>query len=204
MQSDRIAFEVGHDGQELGLASLGGTGECCGIAGWVAEHELVEVWLKAADVDEFGNRFSASYIDQFFDKTLGISIGYAHSDNPIQENQVGLYEPWQPIGTGWRPNVPAGTWYSDGIKALRRTGYTKRDGVMATLQFRPSDAWESTIENVAMKPIVATVSPDAPAATCRRAISGDLCVLAWGRRDTPEDCALEAMPAMFISSTSSP
>ena len=27
--------------------------------------------------------------------------------------------------------MPAGTFYSDGIKALRRTGETKRDGVMA-------------------------------------------------------------------------
>ncbi len=49
---------------------------------------------RAASVDPYGNRFSASYIDQFLDKTLGIAIGYAHSDMPIQENQVGLYEPW--------------------------------------------------------------------------------------------------------------
>ena len=101
---------------------------------------------SAADSDANGNRFNASWITQNSDRTVGFAIGYSHSDTPVQENQVGLYEPWQPIGTGWRPNVPAGTWYSDGIKALRRTGYTKRDGVMATLQFRPSDAWESTID----------------------------------------------------------
>ncbi|MBN6151183.1 TonB-dependent receptor [Xanthomonas sp. AmX2] len=103
---------------------------------------------EAADVDEFGNRFSASYIDQFFDKTLGISIGYAHSDNPIQENQVGLYEPWTTEHTdaGNRPGLAAGTYFSDGIKALRRTGNNKRDGVMATVQFRPSNAWTSTFD----------------------------------------------------------
>jgi len=103
---------------------------------------------KAANVDPNGNRFNASYIDQFADDTFGISIGYAHTDTPIQENQVGLYEPWSTENTdqGYRPGVPAGTYYSDGIKALRRTGNAKRDAVMATVQFRPSNAWTSTLD----------------------------------------------------------
>ncbi|MBD7954823.1 TonB-dependent receptor [Stenotrophomonas sp. Sa5BUN4] len=103
---------------------------------------------EAAGVDEFGNRFSASYIDQFLDKTLGIAIGYAHSDNPIQENQVGLYEPWTTENTdnGNRPGLAPGVAFSDGIKALRRTGNNKRDGLMATVQFRPSNSWTSTLD----------------------------------------------------------
>ncbi|WP_256646831.1 TonB-dependent receptor [Thermomonas paludicola] len=101
---------------------------------------------SAANEGADGNRFNISYIGQSADRKLGFSIGYSHSDTPIQENQVGLYEPWQAIGAGWRPGVPAGTYYSDGIKALRRTGYTKRDGVMASLEARPSDAWISTLD----------------------------------------------------------
>jgi len=101
---------------------------------------------SAANQGATGNRFNASYIGQSADRTIGYSIGYSHSDTPIQENQVGLYEPWQAIGDNWRPGVPAGTYYSDGIKALRRTGYTKRDGVMGTLEFRPSNAWTSTLD----------------------------------------------------------
>ena len=102
----------------------------------------------AANVDAFGNRFSASYIDQFADNTFGLSVGYAHTDTPIQENQVGLYEPWTTEFTdkGERAGVPAGTYYADGIKALRRTGNAKRDAYMLTLQFRPSNAWTSTID----------------------------------------------------------
>ncbi|GAB6197397.1 TonB-dependent receptor [Lysobacter xanthus] len=100
----------------------------------------------ASNQDAFGNRFNASYIDQFADRTFGISLGYSHSDTPIQENQVGLYEPWQSIGTGWRPGVAAGTYYSDGIKALRRTGYIKRDAVMGTFEYRPSEFWRSTLD----------------------------------------------------------
>ena len=111
---------------------------------------------SAANADATGNRFNVSYIGQTADRKIGFSIGYSHSDTPIQENQVGLYEPWQKIGPTWRPGVPSGagcpnvgtdcTFYSDGIKALRRTGYTKRDAVMGTLEFRPSDAWISTLD----------------------------------------------------------
>jgi len=101
---------------------------------------------SAANIGDDGGRFNASYIDQFADGRFGIAIGWSHSDTPIQENQVGLYEPWQAIGDNWRPGVDEGTYYSDGIKALRRTGRLERDGVMATLQFRPSNAWTSTLD----------------------------------------------------------
>lgn len=100
----------------------------------------------AANSDADGHRVNATYIGKFADDTFGLAIGYSHINSAIQENQVGLYEPWQQLGDGWRPGVPAGTWYSDGIKALRRTGYAERDGVMATLQFRPSNAWTSTLD----------------------------------------------------------
>ncbi len=98
---------------------------------------------KAADTSGYGHRLSASYIGQSDDRRFGFSIGYSHSDTPIQENQVGLYEPWK---TDARPGLPTGAYATDGMKALRRTGYTKRDGVMATLQFRPSNAWTSTLD----------------------------------------------------------
>lgn len=98
---------------------------------------------EAADADDDGHRFNASYIGQFADRTFGLALGYARSETPIQENQVGLYEPWK---TDARPGLPAGTWATDGIKALRRTGNIERDAVMATLQYRPSGAWTSTLD----------------------------------------------------------
>ncbi|MET0580931.1 MAG: TonB-dependent receptor [Pseudoxanthomonas sp.] len=101
---------------------------------------------SAADQDATGGRYNVSYIDQFADNTFGIAVGFSYSNTPIQENQVGLYEPWQAIGDNWRPGVPAGTFYSDGIKALRRTGELTRTGVMATLQYRPSNSWTSTLD----------------------------------------------------------
>ncbi len=101
---------------------------------------------SAANADDDGNRYNFSYIDQFADNTVGFAIGYSHTETPILEKQVGLYEPWQQVQEGWRPGVPGGTYYSDGIKALFRTGEIERDGVMATLQFRPSNVWTSTLD----------------------------------------------------------
>lgn len=101
---------------------------------------------SAANSDATGSRYNISYIDQFADNTFGIALGFSYANTPIQENQVGLYEPWQAIGDNWRPGVPAGTFYSDGIKALRRTGDLTRTGMMATLQYRPSNAWTSTLD----------------------------------------------------------
>ncbi|RPE75911.1 TonB-dependent receptor [Vulcaniibacterium tengchongense] len=103
----------------------------------------------AANADDDGNRINASYIGQFADRTLGLSIGYSHTELPIQENQVGLYEPWRETtasGDNFRNGVPAGVYFSDGIKALRRTGDIERDAVMATLQYRPSNDWTSTLD----------------------------------------------------------
>jgi TonB-dependent receptor len=101
---------------------------------------------SAANSSGNGNRFNASYIGQFADRTFGIAVGITHSQTPVQEEQVGLYEPWQAIGDNWRPGVPAGTYYSDGIKALRRTGYNRRDALMATLEFRPNEVWTSVFD----------------------------------------------------------
>ncbi len=98
---------------------------------------------SAANADANGNRFSASYIDQFADRKVGIVLGYAHQETPVAEQQTGLYEPWQVAA---RPGIPDGTFVTDGIKALRRTGVTKRDGFMATLEARPSKEWTSTLD----------------------------------------------------------
>lgn len=97
-----------------------------------------------------GNRFNISYIDQFADRTVGVTLGYAHQKSPIQEEQVGLYEPWevkgQNNGTDIAPGLPPNTFSTGGIKALRRTGELTRDGVMATVEWRPSKAYTLTFD----------------------------------------------------------
>jgi iron complex outermembrane recepter protein len=101
---------------------------------------------SAAGASGSGNRLSASYIGQFADRTVGLVLAYAHQQTPKQEEQVGLYEPWELLQDGWRPGVPGGTYYSNGIKALRRTGETKRDAMVVTAEFRPSKAFTSVLD----------------------------------------------------------
>ena len=101
---------------------------------------------SAADSSGTGNRFNVSFIGKSDSGDFGYALGISRADTPIQEEQVGLYEPWEAVGAGSRPGVAAGTFYSGGIKALRRTGYTTRTGALATLQFRGSDSWMSTLD----------------------------------------------------------
>ncbi len=98
---------------------------------------------SAANASATGNRLSASYIDQFADRTIGVSLGFAHQETPTQEEQVGLYEPWDQSA---RTGLPAGTYNSGGIKALRRTGKTERDALMGTIEFRPTKNWTSVVD----------------------------------------------------------
>ena len=100
---------------------------------------------KAADASATGNRLSASYIDQFANRSIGVSIGYAHQETPVQEEQVGLYEPWDQTDRT-SLGLPAGTYNSGGLKALRRTGRSERDALMGTIEFRPNKQWTSVVD----------------------------------------------------------
>src|SRR4029450_10725277 len=70
-----------------------------GVVGLRGQHNSLG---SSANSDADGNRFHGSYIGQFADHTFGIAVGYAHTETPVQEEQVGLYEPWQQLGEGWR------------------------------------------------------------------------------------------------------
>jgi len=98
---------------------------------------------KIANAKDTGNRFSASYIDQFANRTIGIALGWAHLETPILDNETGLYEPWKRDA---RAGLPAGTYGSDGIKAVARSGKNQRDGVMGVLQYRPNKQWTSMVD----------------------------------------------------------
>lgn len=90
-----------------------------------------------------GDRFSLSYIDQFADRTVGVALGFSRYD----------------AKGGGRPNFNTwGGWVADvdynGTTVKVPGGFTtdvetinsKRDGVMATLQFRPNKNFESVLD----------------------------------------------------------
>jgi iron complex outermembrane receptor protein len=92
---------------------------------------------KVAGQTENGGRYSFSYIDQFMDNTLGIAIGYAHLDSPSPGYQN---EAW---GYADGPN---GTKVIGGGKIYKFDNNLKRDGLMATVQFKPTEFYESTLD----------------------------------------------------------
>lgn len=87
---------------------------------------------KVDDHKEYGNRFSAMYIDQFRDNTIGLALGYARLDNPGQSRE---FASW-----GYDNGLLGGA------EVFNYQTKNRRDGVTGTLQFRPNDRWESTLD----------------------------------------------------------
>lgn len=94
---------------------------------------------KIRDQKENGYRYNFSYIDQFRDNTIGLSVGFAHMDSPQPGYQN---EPWG--YTGFRGD--SSKQIIGGSKFFKFDANNKRDGLMATLQIRPNDFWEGTID----------------------------------------------------------
>jgi TonB-dependent receptor len=103
---------------------------------------------KIGNAKDTGSRFSASYIDQFANRTIGVALGYAHLETPVLDNETGLYEPWKRDD---RAGLPSGTFASDGIKAVAKSGRNERDGLMGVVQYRPNKQWTSTFDAYASR-----------------------------------------------------
>ncbi|KAF0116052.1 MAG: TonB-dependent receptor [Hyphomonadaceae bacterium] len=89
--------------------------------------------------ENFGNRFSATYIDTFMDGTVGVALGFAHTTSPYQATKD---EPW---GDG---NLASqnGAFLPGGQKNQVQSSNLKRDGLMGVLEFRPNDRLHITID----------------------------------------------------------
>ena len=104
-----------------------------------------------ANSDDTGYRLSFSYIDQFFDNTLGLTVGYARLKTPLATQGEGAYGPWHlndPAvdGYNYHPDVPKDVWVTNGMKIRADMGEEIRDGAMATLEWRPNQNFTSTLD----------------------------------------------------------
>jgi TonB-dependent receptor len=98
---------------------------------------------KIANAKDTGHRVSASYIDQFANRTVGVALGIASLESPILDNETGTYEPFDRSTVS---GVPAGTYVTAGVKALAKSGTLKRTGLIGVLEYRPSRQWSSTLD----------------------------------------------------------
>ncbi|MFK2878377.1 TonB-dependent receptor [Rhodanobacter hydrolyticus] len=102
-----------------------------------------------------GHRASFSYIDQFFDHTFGVAIGFAQLDQPIQEKQ---YQAWwwgadngsagmdQNWGARTMPGMPDNVNAQQGMQLRAQSQDEKRNGLMAVLEWAPNETYYSKLD----------------------------------------------------------
>ena len=100
-----------------------------------------------------GMRVSASYVDQFFNKTLGVAVGFARLDAPSQIKQTELveYGDYTPFGLPLSGNAASKVGTGQAMlpmfwTAQASTKKNVRDGLMATLEYKPSDELHSMVD----------------------------------------------------------
>ena len=94
----------------------------------------------SAGSPDTGSRVSASYVDQFANRTVGVAIGYARQDKPNVSEQFETWDWVDYTANGQTVKVPKG------IKALATTGNQVRDGLMGVLEYRPNRNFSSTVD----------------------------------------------------------
>lgn len=105
-------------------------------------------------VGDAGHRASFSYIDQFFDHTLGLAVGVAQLDSPVQEKQ---YQAWwwsvdngpqgiESQGVRRTPGLPDGVLSQEGGQLRAKSEKQLRNGLMTVLEWAPDDHYHSTLD----------------------------------------------------------
>jgi iron complex outermembrane receptor protein len=109
-------------------------------------------------VEGSGRRFSISYVDQFLDRTLGVSLGYARFQNSGVSARQETYQTDNrnfkfdsATGLVW----PAGDWAgkpgtayesTDGFKFFKEYFDQTRQGLMGVLEFKPNKEFHSVVD----------------------------------------------------------
>ncbi len=118
--------------------------------------------LSSTGKGEYGNRISASYVDQFADGTFGVAVGFAHLDSPGQAKKFGSWGygdyvgQWGagatgvPTADGSGDCVPGSgancALFPQGFESSVTSSKQVRDGAMGVLQFKPNDRFSSAVD----------------------------------------------------------
>ncbi|WP_205691704.1 TonB-dependent receptor [Caulobacter sp. 602-2] len=108
-----------------------------------ARREVSDLDKANPDGSKSGYRFSASYIDQFADGTIGVALGYAHLDSPTQIQQ---YKAWYWEQPAQFTGANAGAYSLGGQEIFATNRDQVRDGFMGVLEWRPNDKLHSTLD----------------------------------------------------------
>lgn len=104
------------------------------------------------EVSPYGQRYNLTYIDQFFDRKVGVAFGFAHLDSPFEKKYSSDWW-WQdtPTLVGWGANpYEAGyannVWGAWGAEAGVVAQDQVRDGAVLTIEAQPSEHFHSTLD----------------------------------------------------------
>jgi iron complex outermembrane recepter protein len=100
--------------------------------------------VGGAGTEGDGDRYAISYVDQFLDRKLGVAIGFARLDE--QGGATARFDNWgggtaKLNGAGADLNVPY-----NGFGIFADQENRKRDGVAATVQFKPNKDFSTTLD----------------------------------------------------------
>ncbi|NOX82381.1 MAG: TonB-dependent receptor [Alphaproteobacteria bacterium] len=107
------------------------------IISFNGRYEFNENGSLNPDAPGNGYRATATIVDQFMDDTIGISLGVAYQSSPAQIEQ---FNAW-----GYASDS-AGNALLGGSKPFVASSDLDRIGLIGTLQYQPSDQFESTID----------------------------------------------------------
>ncbi|BDU21830.1 TonB-dependent receptor [Dyella sp. GSA-30] len=108
-----------------------------------------------SNVGDTGHRASFSYIDQFFNHTLGIAVGFAQLDSPVQEKQYQAW--WWSLNNGpqgaegnWgaahTPGLPDNVLSQEGAQLRAKSENQLRNGLMTVIEWAPNEHYHSTLD----------------------------------------------------------
>jgi iron complex outermembrane receptor protein len=89
-----------------------------------------------------GNRANLTYINQFYDNTFGVALGFAFNKTPYQAQTK---EPWGYAGLP-TPQYPAGSEIIGGDKSGYQSSFYERAALLAVLEFKPNDKLHITTD----------------------------------------------------------
>jgi len=110
-----------------------------------ARAEYVDGGQLNDDVGLYGGRFSASYIDQFANNTLGVAIGFAHLDSPSQNQHYKAYG-YEAFGFAVTPDSADNALLLNGQEAFAYSRDNVRDAVIGIVEWAPNAQWHNTLD----------------------------------------------------------
>jgi len=89
------------------------------------------------DGKDTGHRFSATYVDQFLNDTLGVAVAVSNISTPTQSRR---FNAW-----GY-PTTASGDLVIGGAKPYVQSNNLKRTGVIGVLEYKPTDKFSSSLD----------------------------------------------------------